>query len=205
MLFSAVALVIFVSSLLNVKKNIAFYTYVAIILSLFIYKTYYKKNYYEQCVSNIFEYQFKRTAELKNKYGNSAVYPIYFDAYDFMKKIYFKKYKTTFDCKISSDSITFSLNKYASFLSNLKYNYVVLGSSYPTFQAVTKQYYPYLIENSQSQGVNFKVYSKLKSDEKKCMPDDDILNYCSIEIIFNKIYIYRDDYNNILEIAIYTN
>jgi hypothetical protein len=35
--------------------------------------------------------------------------------------------------------------------------------------------------------------------------DDDILNYCSIEIIFNKIYIYRDDYNNILEIAIYTN
>ena len=180
MLFSAVALVIFVSSLLNVKKNIAFYTYVVIILSLFIYKTYYKKNYYEQCVSNIFEYQFKRTAELKNKYGNSAVYPIYFDAYDFMKKIYFKKYKTTFDCKISSDSITFSLNKYAGFLANLKCNYVVLGSSYPTFQAVTKQYYPYLIENSQTQGVNFKVYSKLKSDEKKCVPDDDILNYASV-------------------------
>lgn len=180
MLFSSVALVLFVSSFLHVKNPIAFYTYTFIIFSLFIYKTYYKKNYYGQCVSNIFEYEFKRTAELKNNYGSSAVYPVYFDAYDFMKKIYFKKYLTTFDCKISSDSVTFSLNKYAHFLSNLKCDYLALGSSYPIFQAVTRQYFPYLVENTQTQGLNFKVYSKLKSDEKKCVPDDAILNSASV-------------------------
>lgn len=36
------------------------------------------------------------------------------------------------------------------------------------------------------------------------MLDIDILNYCSVEILYNKIYIYRDDYGDIVEIAIYT-
>ena len=179
-LFSAVSLVILICSFISVKNKIVFMLFLIVLSTTLLYKTYYKKNYYTQCVSNIFEYQFKRTFELKNKYGNRAIYPIYFDCDTFMKKIYFKKYLTTFDCKISSDSVTFSLNKYAHFLSNLKCDYLALGSSYPIFQAVTRQYFPYLVENTQTQGLNFKVYSKLKSDMEKCVPDDAILNSASV-------------------------
>lgn len=180
MLFSAVAFVILISTLLEAKNNFIFTISAIIITTLFFYKTYYKKNYYHECVSNIFEYQFKRTAELKNKYGNLAVYPIYFDCDTFMKKIYFKKYNTKFDCKIAADSATFSLLKFSQFISNLKSNYIVLASSFPHYQAVTKEYFPYLIENVQTQGLNFKVYSKIKSRQTTCVSDDEILNYASI-------------------------
>ncbi|MDX2172302.1 MAG: glycosyltransferase family 39 protein [Bacteroidota bacterium] len=180
MLFSAVALVIFISSFITAKNIYVFAAFVAIISGLFFYKTYFKKNYYEQSVANIFEYQFKRTAELKSLYGDVQIYPIYFDADTFMQRIYLDKYNTNFDCKISIDSVVFSLDKYAKFIANLKCNYIALGSSFPLFQSVTRQYFPYLIENTQTQGLNFKVYSKLKKDEMRSVPDDNILNYASI-------------------------
>lgn len=185
MLFSTVAFVILISTLLEAKNNFIFTISAIIITTLFFYKTYYKKNYYNECVSNIFEYQFKRTAELKNKYGNLAVYPIYFDCDTFMKKIYFKKHNTKFDCKIAADSVTFSLLKFSQFISNLKSNYLVLASSFPNYQAVAKEYFPYLIENTQTQGLNFKVYSKLKNYQTKCVSDDEILNYASVTNVGN--------------------
>lgn len=185
MLFSAVALVILISTLLEAKNNYVFTISALIITTLFFYKTYYKKNYYNECVSNIFEYQFKRTYELKNKYGNLAVYPIYFDCDTFMKKIYFKKYNTNFDCKIAADSVTFSLLKFSQFIANVKSNYIVLASSFPHYQAITKEYFPYLIENTQTQGLNFKVYSNLKSYQTKCVNDDEVLNYASISNLGN--------------------
>ncbi len=188
MLFSSVALVIFISSFLTVKNTFIFNAFVVIISVLFFYKTYYKKNYYQQSVSNIFDYQFKRTVQLKSLYGDINVYPIYFDADTFMKKIYFKKYNKNFDCKISKDSVTFSLHKYSQFVSNLKCNYIALASSFPIYQAITKQYFPYLIENTQTQGLNFKVYSNLKRDEKNCVVDDSIINYASVKNHGNYIF-----------------
>jgi hypothetical protein len=151
-----------------------------IIISLFFYKTYYKKNYFYQCVANIYEYQFKQTIELKKKYGNALVYPIYFDCDTFTRKVYFKKYNTNFDCKITADSATFSMAKFSKFVSALNSNYIVLASSFPTEQAITQQYFPYLIQNTQTQGLNFRVYSKLKSDKKKCAEEDVVLNQASI-------------------------
>lgn len=180
MLFSAVALVIFISSFITAKNKYIFVLFVVIISGLFFYKTYLKKNYYQQSVANIFEYQFKRTTQLKSLYGDLNIYPIYFDADTFMQKIYLNKYNTNFDCKISKDSVVFSLHKYAQFIANLKCDYVALGSSFPLFQSITKQYFPYLIENTQTQGLNFKVYSKLKKDVKNVVQDDNILNDASV-------------------------
>ena len=55
-----------------------------------------------------------------------------------------------------------------------------MASSFPHYQAITKEYFPYLIENTQTQGLNFKVYSNLKSYQTKCVNDDEVLNYASV-------------------------
>lgn len=181
MLFSAVALVIGVASLLEFKNTLVFYSAISALSLLLIYKTYIKKDYYNQVVKTVFEYQFERTDYYKKKFGDSNVYPIYFDADAFMKKIYFEKYKTGFDCKITGDSVMISPKSLAEFISNLKTSVLVLASAMPYQQALAKQYFPYLIENTQTQGINLKVYSKIKPNDKYEIEDDKVLALCTIQ------------------------
>jgi hypothetical protein len=180
MLFSGVAMVILISSLLEVKNNYVFYAVFAVVVSVLVFKTYYKKDYYHQCVKTIFEYQFERTFEYKKTFGDKNVYPIFFDADDVMKGIYFKKYNSSFDFKGSADSVTFSLKHFSRFVADLKTDYLVLASSYPIQQAVAAEYYPYLIENIQTQGINYKLYSKKETDKSKVVEGESVIYSSSV-------------------------
>ncbi|MBA2613565.1 MAG: glycosyltransferase family 39 protein [Bacteroidetes bacterium] len=175
MLFSGVAMVVLISSLLDLKNKMAFNAVLAIIAGTLIFKSYYKKDYYHQCVRTVFEYQFERTVELKKNYGDENVYPIFVDCDEVMKGIYFKKYNSKFDCKSSADSITISLKYFSEFVASLKADYLVLASSYPLQQAVAMEYYPYLIENTQTQGINYKLYSNKKEDAAKVVEGESII------------------------------
>ncbi len=193
MLFSATALIMFVTSLLHFEKAGIFATAFFLISSALVYKTYVKKDYLHESVKTVFEYQFERTFFYKNLYGDDNVYPIFCDADDIMKKIYFDKYEARFDCVVSADSmITYmepvkykrqnpqtakeeevsTIRLFGEFVSRLDCDYVVLTSATPAFQAVVAKYFPYLIENTQTQAINFKCYSKKPEDKSRVVHDD---------------------------------
>jgi len=167
MLFAGVAMVVLMSSMLDFKNVIAFNASAMIILAVLIFKTYYKKDYLHQCVRTVFEYQYQKTFEHKKTLGEANVYPIFFDSDKVMEGIYFKKYNNSFDYKGSHDSVTVSMKHFSEFVSNLKTDYLVLTSAYPLYQSVAAEYYPYLIENVQTQAINYKLYSKRPEDKNK--------------------------------------
>jgi hypothetical protein len=177
MLFSAVAFVLFVASLIGFKSNLFFYPCVVMVASVLVFKTYFKKDYFNQSVKTVFEYQFQRTLDYKKKYGDKNVYPIFCDADEFMEQIYFQKYKSSFECKISSDSLTYTTRLFSRFVANLNCDYLVLSSSFPAQQAIVAQHFPFLIENTQTQAINLKVYSKKLSDKALIVPDDRVFFY----------------------------
>ncbi len=180
MLFSAVGLVLLIASLMQFKNSWFFYGALLILCGTLIYKTYIKKEYYSQAVKTVFEYQFERTAYYKQLYGDLAVYPVFFDADAFMKSIYFKKYGTRFACSISSDSVTRSMRAFAHFVAGLRCNYLALASSMPAQQAVAAKYFPYLVENTQTQGINYKLYSKNPQDKARAVENDPVLKHSTV-------------------------
>ena len=185
MLFSGTALVVFVCSFLDFKNKFVFYPVLSLLAVVLLYKSYFKKDYFHQSVKTVYEYQFERTVYYKNLYGDKNVYPLFFDADNIMKKIYFGKYKTEFECKISSDSMisnmervyfgkVSSLRLFSEFVAHLKNDYLILTSSMPHHQAAAQEHFPYLIENTQTQGINFKLYSRKAEDKYKVVADDKV-------------------------------
>ncbi|MBA3681266.1 MAG: glycosyltransferase family 39 protein [Bacteroidetes bacterium] len=175
MLFSGVAIVIFVSSLLDLQNKIVFNITALIILTVLIFKTYYKKDYFHQCVKTVFEYQYERTFEHKKNYGEENVYPVFFDSDEVMEGIYFKKYNNSFKYKGSQDSVTISVKHFSEFVATLKTDYLILSSAYPVFQLVALEYYPYLIENVETQAINYKLYSKRPEDKNKTVEGEAVI------------------------------
>lgn len=180
MLFSSVALVILIASLLQFKNKYVFHSIVVVLSSVLVYKTYFKKDYFHQAVKTIFEYQFERTTYYKKLYGDHEVYPIFFDADIFMKTIYFDKYHCNFKFKMSSDSVVFNTKYFSDFVANLDCNYLALASSTPAHQAIVAQYFPYLIENTQTQGINYKMYSKKAEDKSLVVENDKQIGYSNV-------------------------
>ncbi len=179
MLFSGVGIVILVSSLLDFKNKLYFNMAMAVIVAVLIFKTYYKKEYYHQCVKTVFEYQYERTFEHKKTLGDANVYPVFFDSDKVMEELYFGKYKGSFDYKGSRDSVTFSVKHFSQFVASLKTDYLVLTSAYPLYQSIASDYYPYLIENVQTQAVNYKLYSKRPEDKTKTVEGESVIYHAN--------------------------
>lgn len=160
MLFSSVAAVLAISSFINFKNKYFFYCAFAMITSVLIFKTYYRKDYLNQSVKNIYEYQFEKTIAYKKKFGNENVYAIYFDADTLMRDVLFKRNNYSFDCQLSKDTVVKSLKYFNHFVSKLKSDFLIMASSDPQHQAIAMDYFPFLIEDIETQGLYFKVYSK---------------------------------------------
>lgn len=194
MLFSSTAFILVIGAMIEFKDQRIFYSVLLVFCSVLIYKTYVKKDYLHQSVKTVYEYQFERSLYYKNLYGDEKVYPIFCDADTLMQKIYFKKYQTHFDCKISSDSLisnmenrmyerqtvsgiekVSTLRLFSEFVKALQAEYVVISSAMPSQQAIVKEYFPYLIENTQTQAVNVKVFSKREEDKNRLVPDDAVI------------------------------
>jgi hypothetical protein len=179
MLFSGVGIVVLASSMLDFNNKLYFNLAMTIIAGVLIFKTYYKKDYYHQCVKTVFEYQYERTFEHKKYFGNENVYPIFFDSDKVMEGIYFKKYNGSFEYKGSQDSVTFSVKHFSQFVASLKSEYLVLTSAYPLYQSIASDYYPYLIENVQTQAINYKLYSKRPEDKNKVVEGESVIYFAN--------------------------
>jgi hypothetical protein len=180
MLFAATAFIILVCSLLPHHNNLIFQITFTVMASLLLYQSYIKKDYLNQSVKTVFDYQFERTVHYKKLYGDENVFPVFFDADTLMKKIFFKKYDKKFNCLISSDSsvsygtrVFFrqvssagdrsvsSIKLFSELVQGLKENYIILSSSIPLYQAIVKEHFPFLVEDTQTQAIHFQLYSKL--------------------------------------------
>jgi len=190
MMFSAVAFVMLVSSFIYFDRPAVYYLVMGVLTMTLLYRTYLHKDFLRQSVKTVFEYQFERTAHYKQLYGDKQVYPVFCDADEFMEQIYFKKYGEPFEVKISSDPETHSLAALSALLKNCRADYLVLSSSLPQQQALVREFYPYLVENTQTQAINYKVYSRVETDRLKSVEDDRVLMSSSVykpgKFIYNK-------------------
>src|SRR5690606_13532279 len=177
MLFAGVAMVFFVVSFIEFKNKYVFYAAAFFLTSTLVYKTYFKKQYYAQCVKTVYEQQFERTIHYKKLYGDEKVYPLFFDIEPVMTKIYLAKYHAQFDYKTGYDTTLYLMKNFSHFIASLKCDYLVLTSAFPAQQAVVKEYFPYLIENTQTQVINLKVYSRKTSDSVNVVKDDEVLKF----------------------------
>jgi hypothetical protein len=227
MLFSGTALVLFFCSLINFKNTRVFYTCFVLLVFALVYQTYFLKDYYHQSVKTVYEYQFERTVHYKKKYGDKNVFPLFFDADNIMKKIYFEKYGTQFPCKISSDSlisngnrvyfknttpfspqdtIVSSIRLFSKFVKALNCDYVVMTSSTPLYETIVMEYFPHLIENTQTQGVYFKLFSRKNPDGHNKVKNDKVTFYSNP---FNGSYtpaeIFMPAYPSVTQVIDYRN
>lgn len=205
MLFSGTALILAVSACSSSGRKLFDHGIVAISTLLLLYQTYGRKDYLHQAVETVFEYQFAKTVEYKKNFGDQNVYPIFFDCDTLMRKLYFEKYKTKFDFKMSDDTIVSygnrgyyarvghgasmvqdsmvsSVRLFSEFVSHLKCELLVLSSAPPLFQALVREHFPYLIENTQTQAINYKVFSKKVGSK---LPSD-VITYHSSDILPSK-------------------
>lgn len=175
MLFSGTAAVIGISSLITFKYKYVFYAALTTIICVLLFKTYFKKDYLHQSVKTIFDYQFERTSELKQKHGDKLVTAVFFDADTFMKHIRFKKLHRRYDCIITGDKEISNTQEYSKFIHEINSQYLVLASAFTNHQAIAKEVFPYLIESAQTQGLNYKVYSRKAADSSSTVNDDNLL------------------------------
>lgn len=199
MLFASTALIMLVSSWISFEKQMFFIPAFLLLLGVLGYRTYITKDYLHECVKTVFEYQFERTIHYKKLYGDKNVFPVFCDADETAKMIYFGKYNTKFDCVVAKDSMisymeavkykrwdtaqgkeveVSTVRLFSEFLLKLKCDYLVLTSATPLFQATAAEYFPYLIESTQTQANNFKLYSRRPEDKKRAIGGDR-LNYYS--------------------------
>jgi hypothetical protein len=190
MLFAGAGLMLAIASALESRSSLVNQVVILVLTVWLVNETYFRKDYLNQAVKTIFEYQYERTVYYKNVYGDKSVYPVFFESDSVMRRIYFGKYKVSFDCKINIDSIINEGSRapfeiggkkispvlmFQDFVSKLEADYLILASAPVLHQALARKFYPYLIENRQTQAVHYKVYSRRESDKKREVPDDRIL------------------------------
>jgi len=192
MLFAGTALILAVSAYCDLQRKGLNALVLVLVFIALAGRTYVQKDYLHQAVRTVYEYQFTRTAEYKTKFGNDKVYPLFFDCDTLMRNLYFKSHNLKFDLKMSGDTIinygnrtyvpadtahyndtvVSTLRLFSEFVKSVSADYLVLSSAPPGYQAIAKQFFPYLIENTQTQAINFKVYSR---QAQEVVEDDRIL------------------------------
>jgi hypothetical protein len=192
MLFAGTALILSISALCDLKHPLYNRIILVLVFAVLAGRTYWQKDYLHQAVKTVYEYQFTQTAHYKSQLGEENVFPLFFDCDTLMRNIYFKKHGIDFDLRISSDTIINYANRtylatkdsiyqdslvstvrlFSEFIKALKADVVVLSSAPPIYQLITKDYFPYLIENTQTQAINYKVYSR---QPQATVADDEVV------------------------------
>jgi len=185
MLFSGVAVILFVCSFFDFKRDLLFYPSLSLLTAGLLYTSYIKKDFFNQTITTVFEYQFQRTFEYQREYGAENIYPVFFDADEFMRDLYFDKYNGKFNFQMSSDSGIQSTAAFNALLASLKQELLILSSATPVHEAMARLYFPYLIENTGTQANKYKVFAKSGSDKQKTELGEKILFESSIHTGLN--------------------
>ncbi len=164
MLFAGCGILIVLCSLIHFNDRNLFYLTGLLFTSALVYKTYLKKDYYQNHVKTGFEYQFERTKYYQEKFGADNVYPILFDADNIMKKLYEPRYSMFSGYQSQNDSVCVSTFVYSRVIQQLSCDYLILASPMPIHEVIAEKYFPFILENTETPTTNYKVYSKIKAN-----------------------------------------
>ena len=172
MLFASSGLVLVIASLIDTRNTKLNYVLTGTLMVWLISQTYMAKGYLQQCVKTVYEYQFERTPDYA---GVAGVQGIFFDTDSVMYRIFGDKYGTGYPVSLSTSEEQKTTGDFTSFIRSLQTEVVALGSSSPLHQAITRDRYPYLLENTQTQAVHYKVYSMRDEDQHRQVPGDSLI------------------------------
>lgn len=177
MQFSGVAVLLVISNFLQAPSIKWHYLCLIGLSSTLIYKTYFGKAYFKQCVPTVFQYQYYNTQKIANEKGSENVTAIFLDSDMFMDSTFSKLYQCNFRRVITGDSSLASIKQFNHLVQSINTNYIALTSSFPIHQHIVKEKFPYLIESTITQANNYKLYSKVPLDSLKQVKDEAILHY----------------------------
>ncbi len=177
MQFSGVALLLVISNFLQAPSIKWHYVCLIVLTSTLIYKTYFGKAYFKQCVPTVFQYQYYNTQKIANEKGSDNITALFLDSDMFMDTTFSKMYQCNFRRVLTKDSSLSSIKQFNQLVQSINTDYIVLTSSYPIHQHIVKEKFPYLIESTITQANNYKLYSKFPLDSLKQVKDEGILYY----------------------------
>lgn len=168
MLFSSTGLVIWFGSLADTKSRSFNHVITGTLLFWLGVQTYIKKDYFRQCIRSTYEYQFNKTAEYNHE--SPDIHGVFFDTDSVMASLFAGE--RTFPLSLSGSTEQQTLAGFVRFIDTLDAGRVALGSSMPIHQAIVRSKFPVLIENTQTQGVHYKVYSSRQADLRLLKQED---------------------------------
>lgn len=159
LLFSGIALIVFMSSFasfLTKKQTVLFVLFIAI---GFNFQTIKKKHYLTKVNVHEFEEQAKIAVNLQKRYGSKNVACI-FNCEKFFVLLYEKKFNTRFQALTAQDTSLFKTALLRHYLKNLKTPYLVVTGFGPADLFLFKEFYPNLISHEENYFSNVTVLSK---------------------------------------------
>jgi hypothetical protein len=144
-----------------------FFTVVAIgLMTTFLVQTIFVKRYFVLGIKQGNKSAVNQTIEAKNKYGATNVAAIY-AVEPFFVKHYMDKFKQSYSCLTSSDSIYNNPVLLSRYLKSLKENYIVLSDPDAFLLEKTKLYFPYLVLHDEGYFKSIFLFSKTNTNSIK--------------------------------------
>ncbi len=163
MLFSGMGLLVSLLSLIHYRKASQFYFVLFGYLFILFMKTYHEKDYLHQAVKTVYEYQFQAIEKYGEMVGKEEVAAVLMDTDTLIGGVYKKYYQNRLLIRYSHNEEVKSLKALSVFLKSSKSKCMVMTSANPAQLALLKKYYPIIIENTQTQGINLVVGIKVGS------------------------------------------
>jgi hypothetical protein len=159
LLFSGVALILFLSSFASFLKPKQIMLLCLGLMTLMSFQTIRKKHFFSKVNQHEFETQVQVFQKMQRLVGKENVAYVSGSERFFMY-VYEKKYNSNFQYLYTHDSTFLQKDRLTAYLKNLKQSYIVLcGVGAGTIQQV-KQYFPYIVSNTDDYFSNVTVLSK---------------------------------------------
>lgn len=159
LLFSGLCLIFFLSSFVNVLSKKLVSVFCFSLMLLLSYQTIRKKHFFSKVNDHGFETQARSLIQMQNRVGENNVTAI-FGSEPFFIYAYEKKYHTKLPHVSVYDSLFINHARFSQYLQNLKQPYIVLSGVGAMDILRIKEYYPYLVSNTDDYFSNVTVLSK---------------------------------------------
>jgi len=157
MLFSGMGLLVALLSQINYRLPRQFYFMLLGCMFILGMQTYNTKNYLGEAVKTVYEYQFQALNKYGDLVGPNQVGAIFMDTDTLIGRVYARYSPNKFMVKYNHTPEATSMKGLSDFLKNSASECMILSSANPGQLALLKAYFPYIVENTQTQAINLVV------------------------------------------------
>lgn len=159
LLFSAVSLILFLSSFAAFLKPTQLKLLCLAVIAALCFQTFYKKHFFSKV--NIHNYEMQAVTYLKmERIAGKGHVAAVFNSEKFFTYLYQKKYGHPIKSLSNQDSTFIKPELFRSYLAHLKQPYIVVSGLSPQYIQLVKERYPHLVSNQEDYFSNISVFSK---------------------------------------------